>query len=130
MTDRLTPATAPSTPSAAPGLTGPRSYRLPRTVSPSRYELEWRIDPARATLDGRVEVAVTVHEPVREIVLNANCLSDIAGVVSHPDGTTIEAPTVTLDPEHERLHLQLAHELPAGTFAIRLTFKAQPLRSS
>ena len=46
-------------------------YRLPRTVVPSRYDLRLEPDLAAATFAGRVEIAVTVQEPVEEIVLNA-----------------------------------------------------------
>ena len=46
-------------------------YRLPRTVVPSRYDLRLEPDLAAATFAGRVEIAVDVHEPVEEIVLNA-----------------------------------------------------------
>ena len=46
-------------------------YRLPRTVVPSRYDLRLEPDLAAATFAGRVDIAVTVHEPVEEIVLNA-----------------------------------------------------------
>ena len=46
-------------------------YRLPRTVVPSRYALHLEPDLANATFAGRVEIAVTVHEAVEEIVLNA-----------------------------------------------------------
>ena len=46
-------------------------YRLPRTVVPSRYDLRLEPDLANATFAGRVEIAVTIHEAVEEIVLNA-----------------------------------------------------------
>ena len=46
-------------------------YRLPRTVVPSRYDLRLAPDLAAATFAGRADIAVMVHEPVEEIVLNA-----------------------------------------------------------
>ena len=54
-------------------------YRLPRTVVPSRYDLRLEPDLAAATFAGRVEIAVTVREPVEEIVLNAAELHDLRG---------------------------------------------------
>ncbi len=106
-------------------LTDGAAYRLPRTVTPSRYDLELRLDPAFSTFDGTVDIAVTAHQPVDEIVLNANRLTDIAATVRTADGTTIEVSAVTLDAEAERLHLRLAGELPAGAHSIRITFRAQ-----
>jgi puromycin-sensitive aminopeptidase len=106
-------------------LTESPAYRLPRTVTPTRYELELRLDPALPTFDGTVEIAVTAHEPVNEIVLNANCLTDIEGVVHDMDGTAIDVPTVMLDARTQRLTLGLHRELPAGVYSIRLTFTAQ-----
>ena len=72
-----------------------------------------------------MDIAVTAHQPVDEIVLNANRLTDIAATVRTADGTTIEVSAVTLDAEAERLHLRLAGELPAGAHSIRITFRAQ-----
>ena len=53
-------------------------YRLPRTVIPSRYGLVLEPDLAAGTFVGTEDIAVAVHEPVTEIVMNAVDL-DITG---------------------------------------------------
>ena len=106
-------------------LTEGAAYRLPRTVTPTRYDLELRVDPTVSTFDGTVDIAVIAHQPVNEIVLNANCLTDIAATIRTADGASIEVSALTLDAETERLHLRLVGELPPGAHSIRLTFRAQ-----
>ena len=49
-------------------------YRLPRSVTPSRYELRIEPDLADGAFSGVEDVAVTIHEAVTEIVLNARAL--------------------------------------------------------
>ena len=46
-------------------------YRLPHIVVPSRYEVRLEPDLGAATFAGRLVIAVTVHEPVEEVILNA-----------------------------------------------------------
>ena len=48
-----------------------RPYRLPASVNPQRYELKLIPDLVHWTFAGEEKVALQVHEPVREIVLNA-----------------------------------------------------------
>src|SRR5687767_16038879 len=81
------------------------AHRLPRTVVPRRYDL--RLDPDLLTLTftGEAAIAVTVTEPVREIVLNAAELA-ITEVRVAAGGRTI-AGRATIEPEHERARLAL-----------------------
>ena len=60
-------------------------YRLPRTVIPRRYGLVLEPDLAAGSFVGTEDIAVAVHEPVAEIVLNAIDL-DIAGWLPHVRG--------------------------------------------
>jgi hypothetical protein len=55
------------------------TYRLPRSVTPSRYDLTLEPSLDTATFDGHEAIAVTVHEPVTEIVLNAKELEVLDG---------------------------------------------------
>jgi Aminopeptidase N len=101
------------------------AYRLPRTVTPSRYDIELRLDPAAPTFDGTVDVAVTVHEAVARIVLNAKAMTVHSADVVTADGTIIHARDVVLDAGSERLALTLDRELPVGDYTIRLAFTGQ-----
>ena len=55
------------------------TYRLPRSVTPSRYDLTLEPSLDTATFEGHEAIAVTVHEPVTEIVLNAKELEVLDG---------------------------------------------------
>ena len=46
-------------------------YRLPTTVTPDRYEIRLSPDLRSFTFAGEETVAITVHQPTAEIVLNA-----------------------------------------------------------
>ena len=98
------------------------AYRLPRTVTPSRYEIELRLDPSSPTFDGTVDIAITVHEPSAEIVLNGTEVTVHAGAVIDKDATAIEVQKVVPDPEAGRLTLELPSELPVGPYTLRLEF--------
>jgi aminopeptidase N len=95
-------------------------YRLPRTVTPSRYAIELRLDPASPTFDGSMEVAITVHEPVSEILLNAKEITIHAAAVV--GGDVIEVDKVVPDAEAERVALALPNELEAGSYTLRMDF--------
>ncbi len=101
------------------------AYRLPRTVTPSRYDIELRLDPTRSTFDGTVDIAVTVHEAVAEIVLNAKAVTVVAGAIITADKTVIDVTNLVSDVKAERLTLTLDSALPAGDHTIRLAFTAR-----
>jgi puromycin-sensitive aminopeptidase len=95
------------------------AYRLPRTVVPSRYDL--RLDPDLVTLTftGEATIAVTVTEPVREIVLNAAELAITDVLVAANGGRTITG-RATLEPEHERARLALDETMSPGEWRLQL----------
>jgi len=99
------------------------TYRLPRTVTPSRYDLTLEPSLDAATFAGRVAVALTVHEPVTEIVLNAKELEVLDGSLERPDGTTIELEKIVLDPGSERVTLGLAETAAPGGSVLHLSFR-------
>ena len=66
------------------------TYRLPRAVTPSRYDLTLQPSLDTATFDGHEAIAVTVHEPVTEIVLNAKELEVLDGSLEAADGSAID----------------------------------------
>ena len=96
-------------------------YRLPRAVVPHRYDL--RLDPDLVTLGftGEATIAVTVTEPVREVVLNAAELT-ITGVrITAPDGRSVGG-RATIEPETERARLALDDTIAAGDWLLRLSW--------
>ena len=103
-------------------MTNGSAFRLPRTVTPSRYEIELRLDPTAPTFDGTVDVAVTVHEPVAEIVLNARQVTADAAALIATDGSVVEVQKTVPDVEAERLTLTLGSELPTGDYTLRVEF--------
>jgi puromycin-sensitive aminopeptidase len=97
-------------------------YRLPRTVTPNRYDLTLEPDLAAGTFVGSQDVAVTVHEPATEIVLNAVDLQLSGGWVVASDGRRIEISKVRLDAETERAHLELDATVEVGDWSLHLDF--------
>ena len=96
-------------------------YRLPRTVLPTRYELHLAPDLSAATFVGEATIAVTVAEPVRDVILNAAELQVILAELTLANGDVLR-PAVTLDEASERCHLRFTQEVPAGNHRLRLTF--------
>ena len=97
-------------------------YRLPRTIVPSRYDLRLEPDLANATFAGRVEIAMTVHEAVKEIVLNAAELH-IAEASIENSAVNRSTAVVTLEEETERCRLRFGQPLTPGEW--RLTADIQ-----
>ena len=77
-------------------------YRLPRSVVPDRYDIRLEPDLTTLTFRGEETIAVTVAEPVREIVLNAIELAIDEAVVVDAAGREQRA-AVTLEESAERL---------------------------
>ncbi|HYJ61353.1 MAG TPA: M1 family metallopeptidase [Actinomycetota bacterium] len=99
-------------------------YRLPRNVTPTAYRLTFEPDLDAARFDGSEEVDVTVHEPVTEIVLNANELTVHGGSLVAGD-RTIEVEKVVPDAEAERVTLSLGETADPGAWTLRLTFAGE-----
>ena len=85
-------------------------YRLPRTVIPSRYELTIEPDLDAATFAGFESVAVDVHEPVDEIVLNALDLEIEDAWLEGADQSRLDA-SVSIDKDAERAYLALSGKI-------------------
>ncbi|HLI00623.1 MAG TPA: M1 family metallopeptidase [Acidimicrobiales bacterium] len=101
-------------------MAAPASYRLPRTVSPVHYDLELTPDLPAARFGGRVEIAVSVHEPITELVLNAADLEVSSAVVRQ--GQQTWPATVTIDAEQQQATLALPETLAAGEATVTLEF--------
>ena len=99
------------------------TYRLPRSVTPTRYDLTLQPSLDTATFDGHEAIAVTVHEPVTEIVLNAKELEVLDGSLEAADGSAVDLEKVVLDPGSERVTLGLAEIASPGQWILRLRFR-------
>ncbi|MGZ8567133.1 MAG: M1 family metallopeptidase, partial [Actinomycetota bacterium] len=99
------------------------AYRLPRSVVPSRYELIIEPDLETGTFTGEVAVAVTLHEPVAEIVLNAKEL-EVSGVELAGPERAIAIEDVVPDAASERVTVILAERAEPGAWTLRLRFAA------
>jgi aminopeptidase N len=99
------------------------TYRLPRTVTPSRYDLTLEPTLDEATFTGHETVAITVHEPVTEVVLNAKEIEVLDGALERADGTSIELEKIVLDPGSERVTLGLAETAAPGEWILLLSFR-------
>src|SRR5712691_12050885 len=88
-------------------------YRLPTTVVPARYDIRLEPDLDAATFAGEETVAVTVTEPVTEILLNAAELAIQSVSVRMADGAVVQG-SVALDEAAERARLVFATPIPPG----------------
>lgn len=99
-------------------------YRLPSTVVPSRYDLVLEPDLEAATFIGVVDVAVTVAEPVDQILLNAVDLAfDAAWVTPVATASPIRVKGFESDVETERATLELESQLPAGEAVLHIEYR-------
>ena len=96
-------------------------YRLPRSVVPVRYDIRLEPDLTTFGFTGTETIAVTVSEPVTEILLNAVDLA-ITMVRIERDGAETQAGTATPQPEHERYQLTFAQPIAPGSWRLVLTF--------
>jgi puromycin-sensitive aminopeptidase len=97
------------------------AYRLPRSVEPLRYELVLAPDLAAATFAGSAGIDLTVHEPGRAIVCNAQDL-DVTGAELHlPDGSVLPA-AVALDSPADRVTFSFDREVPVGPATLQCRF--------
>ncbi|HEX6131309.1 MAG TPA: M1 family metallopeptidase [Actinomycetota bacterium] len=100
-------------------------YRLPRTVTPSRYDLTIEPDLDAATFVGSEDVALVVHEPVTELVLNAKELAVSDARLTGADGREVEVSKLREDAEAERIHVELASEAGPGEWTLHLAFRGE-----
>ena len=98
-----------------------KPYRLPTNVTPERYELKLTPDLTTWTFTGDEKISIHVHEPVREIILNAAELELHAVSLQTADGKVREG-RVNLDTENERATLSFAEPVPAGRGDLQIQF--------
>src|SRR6185369_14792046 len=96
-------------------------YRLPTTVVPSRYDIRLEPDLEAATFAGHETVAITVSEPVSEILLNVAELVIRSVSVQTADGQVVEG-SARLDEAAERARLTFPQPIPPGEHRLTLDF--------
>ena len=96
-------------------------YRLPTTVVPSRYDIRLEPDLEAATFSGEETIAITVKEPVTEILLNAAELAIQSVGVRTAEGTVVQG-SAALDEATERARLLFPSPIPPGEHRLILAF--------
>ena len=108
-------------PDPRPVAPGSEAYRLPRTVEAETYRIEIEPDIGSATFSGTVAIDLVVHEPVREIVLNAAELAVSDVEIHTTDGTGISC-TVTFEDDLEQVVFHPPTELDPGPCTLSCRF--------
>jgi puromycin-sensitive aminopeptidase len=98
-----------------------KSHRLPTTVTPERYEIRLTPDLTTWTFLGEEKVSVQIHEPVREIVLNAAELEFRSVSLKLQNGTVLPGRS-QLDGENEQAKLCFPEALPVGRCELQIGF--------
>src|SRR5262245_8904403 len=96
-------------------------FRLPTTVVPSRYDIHLEPDLDAATFAGEEVIAVTVAEPISEIVVNAAELTIPFVALEGVDSPAIEG-TVVLDEAAERARFVFSAPIAPGEWRLRVRF--------
>jgi puromycin-sensitive aminopeptidase len=98
-----------------------KPYRLSTNVTPERYELKLTPDLTTWTFTGDEKISIHVHEPVREIILNAAELELHAVSLKTADGKVREGH-VNWDAENEQAMLSFAEPVPVGRADLQIQF--------
>lgn len=99
----------------------PKNYRLPTSVTPERYELRLAPDLASWTFTGMEVIAVAVHEPVQEIVLNAAELELQSVFLRSADGRSTPGQA-RLDSDTEQAIVSFGGTVAPGRYQLELHF--------
>ena len=100
-------------------------YRLPRTATPSRYEIEVDTDLGASSFAGSVDIAISLHEPTSEIVLNAAELELGPAWVTPAGAERLDAEGLELDPGTERATVRFGSELRPGEHVLHIGFSGR-----
>jgi puromycin-sensitive aminopeptidase len=98
------------------------AYRLPRHVVPVRYELRLEPDLTAARFTGQETIALTIHQPTSDIVLNAIELDITSAQIEENSGPARQA-IVILDAALQRCHLRFTERLSSGAWKLTMTFR-------
>jgi puromycin-sensitive aminopeptidase len=98
-----------------------KPYRLPLSVTPERYEIRLLPDLLAARFDGEEKLVVQVHEPVRQIRLNAVEL-EFKAVSAEGAAGKVLIGDVSLDVENEQAAFDFRETLTPGRWVLRISF--------
>jgi puromycin-sensitive aminopeptidase len=98
-----------------------KSHRLRTTVTPERYEIRLTPDLTTWTFSGEEKVSIQIHEPVREIILNAAELELHSVSLNCADGKVVRG-AATLDIENEQAKLSFPQALAGGRCELQVSF--------
>jgi aminopeptidase N len=98
-----------------------KPYRLPSTATPDRYEIKLTPDLGAATFLGEETILVQIHEPVRQIVVNAAELKLQTVTAKNVTGANLSA-VVAVDDENEQATFTFAEMLNPGRWELQIKF--------
>ena len=102
-------------------MAGQRSHRLPDTVTPQRYEIRLTPNLAGSTFTGEETVVVKIHQPTKEIILNAAEIEIRSVSIKALSGAEVPG-TVSVDESNEQAVLRFSQLLEPGSWQLHLTF--------
>ncbi len=112
--------------SADASAAGGARVMLPSSVTPDHYRIDIAPDAGALTFKGSVDVDVTVHRPVREIVLNsADLVIDRASVMGRG-----AVQSIRYDEEVQTATLVLGRVLDPGAYTLRLAYHGKIYRQA
>ncbi len=122
------PAIAAATPTAGTRrpATAPRTERivLPDTVTPDRYRIDITPDAEALTFTGSVAIELTVHVPVRDIVLNGAELVIDRATLDDSD----EPLSIRYDESLQRISFGEAHSIHPGKHTLSIHYHGRILQ--
>ena len=102
-------------------MTEQKSHRLPTTVTPERYAICLTPDLTSWTFTGAEKITLQIHQPVREIVVNAAELAIQSATLKDASGK-VQSASVTFDSENEQARFSFAAEIALGTGELSIEF--------
>src|SRR6266567_3593187 len=96
--------------------------KLPKEVIPIEYSVRFVPNIDKFTFTGSETVELSVHNPVRQLVLNA---LEVAITRASVDGKALPQSAIKIDEKAELLTLELPSELSAGDHTLALTFSGK-----
>ena len=96
--------------------------KLPKEVVPIKYSVRFVPNIDNFTFTGSETVELSVHSPVRQLVLNALELKVIEASI---DGKALPQSAMKIDEKNELFTLALPSQLAAGSHTLALTFSGK-----